>query len=142
MTNRALLGKRANGNYGLFVSGAGVNADTAADNDLVFSSTWASTASIHASGLIANTYAETTVLFPALPYIPLAIVGYYHAPTNNYYGYMWSGGYVGDIYIADTLPVFKVYTDKIIIRGGPVTGLGIPDVSHVKYSVLRVAGDG
>lgn len=143
MTNRVVLGQRANGNYGLFVSPAGVDANTAADIDLSFSSMMAHGYTVHAKGMVGPLTAgvDSTASFPALNYVPMGVIAYYDS-SNQYYLYtqreltVAGSPTTGTYTVANrTGPNAKITSSSITITGS--TG---QDGKYGHYVILRAPG--
>jgi len=140
MANRVVLGKRNNGDYGLFISPPGVDATTASDGDLAFSTTWTQAASIHAEGLISLDSNPGWVSFPALPYTPHVIAGWYDSNSGYYYysqnevfgtGGSWGGqtfNFIG--------PKVEATNSQIRVNQWTNKGTGW----YIKYYILRMPG--
>lgn len=91
MTNRVLMGNRASGGYGLYVSKAASNVLTCDDKDLLFSTKdkASGTAQVYAGGTISSLSSAQNFLTTGskdnLGYIPLVI-------TNEDYNAVWNWG--------------------------------------------------
>ena len=77
-TRRVVIGALPTGGYGLRVSPPGVDVFTASDDQLVFSSEWASLFPIHASGVTGFIGGSSTGFFgwPDLGYVPFGAAMY------------------------------------------------------------------
>jgi hypothetical protein len=142
MVDRVVLGQRSNGNYGLFVSPPGVNAYTAADDALGFSTQWGHAAAIHAEGLIAlnGVNWSSWVTFPTLPYVPHVLAGWYESATGYYYyaqaETFSAGGTWGGVTTNFFGPYVEVQAGQLRVSQAQDKGAGW----YIKYFVLRQPG--
>lgn len=146
---RSVYGRRNNGDHGLFVSQAGGDAYTITDDRLLaFSTNMPHGAVVHAKGTATlQGSGTTTISFPALPYIPQAIVGYYDTVnsryyfmqpfTSAYYVYNGAGSQGSFSYARGFGPRAMLTASSIIIEGS--NGVLPPSwVAH--YTVIRAPG--
>lgn len=143
MTQRVIAGRRNNGNYGLFVSAPAADVDTAADIDLMFSTQYGHAALVHQSGIVmlSGTTQSSAVTFPALPYIPLVICGYYDSVNGRYYYAQmeiaaWAGGTWGGQTFTAFGPNVTVTASDVKFQCNQNHGTDW----GVKYHIIRVPG--
>lgn len=77
MVQRVAFGNIGGGQFGLKVSEPTVDVLTATDAQLIFSTTWSASSSVHQQGNVtvpANYTGGLSVSFPTLPYIPTVVV--------------------------------------------------------------------
>jgi hypothetical protein len=141
---RLVYGRRANDDYGLFTSPPAVDAFTAGDADLSFSSMLPHGALVHARGIMTGIpVGGTTVSFPALAYVPQAIIGYYDTANGIYYYFQMSSSayYAYNPSSGGTVTITRGYGPSAIITPSSIwiDRFGLANwAAH--YAILRVPG--
>ena len=159
MGNRVLLGKRASGGQGLYVSKAGQNVLTCADKELVFDSRAHRTGLVYAgaTGLNLNDSADnflTTGSKASLGYPPLVIATEKLSGVGDGHGGQSDGEYVDQIsFWKTTSSTITPATGKVASTGSngvmaapapadgrDYDGLGPSEenATNVSYFVLRI----
>ena len=145
MTRRVVVGRRNGGDYGMFVGEPGVDAFTAPDQSLIFSTSMLHASSVHQSGFVGLNGQGWTgwVSFPSLPYIPLIVAGYYDVANARYYFSQqeisaWAGGSWGGITFGGVGPKLEILPYQFRAQSYSDHGADWA----VKYYVLRVPGGG
>jgi len=104
VTRRVVIGALPTGGFGLRVSPPGVDVFTASDDQLVFSSEWASLFPIHASGTTGFIAASSQGFFgwANLGYVPFGAAIYQYpgqpwSASRSIYGYATYNGVQGGL---------------------------------------------
>ena len=136
------MGQRANGNYGLFISPAGVDANTAADYDLSFSTQLPHGFVVHAKGMVGPLgTGYKTAAFPTLGYVPQVLAAYYDSATGKYYyiqrEFTVTGGSGGTYVVSSvTGPAIQVTTNSISMSAVSTS----TQAYYGHYVILRMLG--
>jgi hypothetical protein len=137
MVNRVALGKLGDGvTYGLEISKPGVNVLTASQQDMVFSTTWSHAGSVILSGNIAGGGGSTTTVNfgVTLDYVPLALVYFTTGIVGRRARKYVLGSPPFQVTMAEELPVYNIFTDKIEIQPAGVS------TDNIRYLILRCPG--
>lgn len=140
MVDRVVIGQRNDGTFGIDLSIPGVSVHSASMKEMIFSSRWPHSSVVHQTGYVSR---GSTIVFPALSYIPLALVvvadnGVVSAVRAETYHWFQPPYYkdVGWVEKYVTQPIFHVTASSLKI----LSTYGDATFSLARYIIFRIPG--